>query len=380
MRQTGPYGHRQETRPRPARRGGLRFGPRPPQGRWADGVNVRDWREGNVFWRVSGGERLLFPGAVLPAGPGWRKLMDGEDSGPVSLVADPGLAAQTQRHLERAVRSPADEAAAAAGCGAMVVSTAGLITSVVIHFVTGLSWWWVGGSAVAAAAIFIAAAVATPVIEVSSGTLDPRDRDRDRDRFVEPSDLDDSCRELLRRAQRAIGAVLGSGVYASDFLDHAAGETVLRRHEWDIAAALREITRLRAELASAAAADAAGPMAAAVLDSQQHALALARDAIAARVSALERYAAQVETADAAQQDGLSALRLSGLNDRYLDLVARTAVDERANAEITGLTEQAATAAQVFRGSLHQATTTAQALAFPATPNTRPCVPDQGRAE
>lgn len=341
---------------------------------------MRDWREGNVFWRVSGGERLLFPGAVLPAGPGWRKLMDGEDSGPVSLVADPGLAAQTQRHLERAVRSPADEAAAAAGCGAMVVSTAGLITSVVIHFVTGLSWWWVGGSAVAAAAIFIAAAVATPVIEVSSGTLDPRDRDRDRDRFVEPSDLDDSCRELLRRAQRAIGAVLGSGVYASDFLDHAAGETVLRRHEWDIAAALREITRLRAELASAAAADAAGPMAAAVLDSQQHALALARDAIAARVSALERYAAQVETADAAQQDWLSALRLSGLNDRYLDLVARTAVDERANAEITGLTEQAATAAQVFRGSLHQATTTAQALAFPATPNTRPCVPDQGRAE
>jgi hypothetical protein len=338
-------------------------------------VNVRDWREGNVFWRVSGGERLLFPGVVLPAGPGWRNLMDGEDSGPVSLVADPGLAAQTRRHLERAVRSPANEAAAAAGCGAMVVSTAGLITSVVIHFVTGLSWWWVGGIAVAAAAIFIAAGVATPVIEVSSGTPDPRDRDR----FVKPSDLDDSCRELLRRAQRAIGAVLGSGVYASDFLDHAAGETVLRWHEWDIAAALREITRLRAELASAAAAGAAGPMAAAVLDSQQHALALARDAIAARVSALERYAAQVETADAAQQDWLSALRLSGLNDRYLDLVARTAVDERASAEITGLTEQAATAAQVFRGSLHQATMAAQALAFPGTPSTRPCVPDQGRA-
>ena len=134
---------------------------------------MRDWREGNVFWRVSGGERLLFPGVVLPAGPGWRKLMDGEDSGPVSPVADPDLVAQTRRHLERGARSPANEAAAAAGCGGMVVSTAGLITSVVIHFVTGLSWWWVGGSAVAAAAIFIAAGVATPVIEVSSGTPDP---------------------------------------------------------------------------------------------------------------------------------------------------------------------------------------------------------------
>ena len=300
--------------------------------------------------------------------------MDGEDSGPVSPVADPGLAAQTRRHLKREVRSPANEAAAAAGCGAMVVSTAGLITSVVLHFVTGLiSWWWVGGSAVAAAAIFIAAGMTTPVIEVSSGTPD------DRDRFVEPSDLDDSCRELLRHAQRAIGAVLGSGMYASDLLDHTAGETVLRWHEWDIAAALREITRLRAEFAPAAAAGVAGPMAAAVLDSQQHALTLARDAIAARVSALERYAAQVETAGAAQQDWLSALRLSGLDDRYLDLVARTAADEHASAEITGLTEQAATAAQVFRGSLHQATMAAQALAFPATPSTRPCVPDQGRA-
>ena len=252
------------------------------------------------------GSGSCFPGVVLPAGPGWGKLMDGEDSGQVSPVADPGLAAQTRGHLEREVRSPANEAAAAAGCGAMVVSTAGLITSVVLHFVTGLSWWWVGGSAVAAAAIFIAAGVATSVIEVSSATPDPRDRDR----FVEPSDLDDSCRELLRRAQRAIGAVLGSGAHASDFLDHAAGETVLKWHEWDIAAALREITRLRAELAPAAAAGAASPMAAAVLDSQQHALTLGRDAIAARVSALERYAAQVETADAAQQDWLSALTLS----------------------------------------------------------------------
>ena len=54
-------------------------------------------------------------------------------------------------------------------------------------------------------------------------------------------------------------------------------------------------------------------------------------------------------------EGAPQAPLSGLNDRYLDLVARTAADEHASAEITGLTEQAAAAAQVFGGSLYQAT-------------------------
>ena len=118
----------------------------------------------------------------------------------------------------------------------------------------------------------------------------------------------------------------------------------------EIAAALREITRLRAELAASAAAGGAGPMAAAVLDSQQRAVTLARDATEARVGALESYAVQAQAADAAQQDWLSALRLSALNSQYLDLVARTAAGEHALAEITGLTEQAVTAAEVFRAA------------------------------
>ena len=287
--------------------------------------------------------------------------MDSEDPAQVSPVADPGLADQARRRLARQVGNPADGPAAAAGCGGLVVSIAGLTVAVVLHFVAGLSWWWVGGGVLAAAAVLMA----TSVIEVSSGAPDHRDRDR----IVDPSDLDGPCRELLLRAQRAIAAVLGSEVYASDMLDHAAGEMVLRWHEWDIAAALRTITRLRAELAASAAAGGAGPMAAAVLDSQQRAVTLARDATEARVGALESYAVQVQAADEAQQDWLSALRLSALNSQYLDLVARTAAGEHALAEITGLTEQAVTAAEVFRGSLHQAALAAEALALPAAPAT-----------
>jgi hypothetical protein len=52
------------------------------------------------------------------------------------------------------------------------------------------------------------------------------------------------------------------------------------------------------------------------------------------------------------------------NDKYLDLVARTAADQRATAEITGLAEQAAEAAQAFRETLQRATLAAEALALP----------------
>jgi hypothetical protein len=286
--------------------------------------------------------------------------MDSENPGQVSPVADPGLADRARRRLARQPGNPANGAAAAAGCGGLVMGTAGLTAAVVLHFVAGLTWWWVGGVVAAAAALIAAGSAGA-----SSGAPD----DPDRDRIVDPSDLDDPCREILLRAQRAIAAVLGSEVYASDMLDHAAGEMVLRWHEWDIAAALREITRLRAELAASAAAGGAGPLAAAVLDSQQRALTLARDATEARAGALESYAVQVQAADATQQDWLGALRLSGRNSQYLDLVARTAAGEHALAEITGLTEQAVTAAEVFRGSLDQAALAAEALALPPAPAT-----------
>ena len=46
-----------------------------------------------------------------------------------------------------------------------------------------------------------------------------------------------------------------------------------------------------------------------------------------------------------------ALRISNLNDSYLDLVARTAADEHAVAEISGLTDQATAAAQAVRDSI-----------------------------
>jgi hypothetical protein len=101
----------------------------------------------------------------------------------------------------------------------------------------------------------------------------------------------------------------------------------------------------------------------AVLKSQEGALAQAQEAITARVAELERYAECASAAGAAYQDWQDALRVSGLNNRYLDLVARTAADEYAVAEISELTERAA-AEQTLKQAVHKVSLAAAALEFP----------------
>lgn len=107
----------------------------------------------------------------------------------------------------------------------------------------------------------------------------------------------------------------------------------------------------------------------AVLVPQKRAILIARDATAARVVALESLAAQVAAAEAARRDWETAHRLAANNDKYLDLVARTAADQLATVEIMGLAERAAEAAQAFRETLEQVTLSAQALAL-AEPRSR----------
>jgi hypothetical protein len=183
-----------------------------------------------------------------------------------------------------------------------------------------------------------------------------------RDQVVAPSSLDRTCRQLLRRTQTAIDSALDSGAGEVELPDILA-EGTLRRHEWEIAVALREITDLRAEHEFNATASA-GPMTDAVLGPHQRALQLAEDAIVSRVTALEHYAAEIVAVGTAYRDWQDALRLSRLNDRYLDLVARTAADEHAVAEISGLAEKATAAARAFRDTVRQVSEAAAALALP----------------
>ena len=199
--------------------------------------------------------------------------------------------------------------------------------------------------------------------EQITGRTGPVRQIRYRDQVVSPLALELECRELLRRAQRAIATIVTSKVYAGD-LRVTVAEPALRQHEWEIAVALREITELLLDLVSDYAGGTAGPMTTAVLLSQNRAISIARDATTARILALELLAAQVAAAEAARRDWDTAHRMAANNDKYLDLVARTAADQRATVEITDLAEQAAQAAQAFRETLQRATLAAEALALP----------------
>jgi hypothetical protein len=201
------------------------------------------------------------------------------------------------------------------------------------------------------------------VKEQIAGRTGPVRQIRSRDQVVSPLALERECRELLERAQHAIATIVTSRVYAGD-LRGAVEEPVLRQHEWEIAVALREITEFLLDLVSSYGGGTAGPMTAPVLISQNRAVSIARDATTARVLALELLAAQLAVAEAARRDWETAHRMAANNDKYLDLVARTAADQYATVEITDLADQAGEAAQAFRETLQRATLAAEALALP----------------
>jgi hypothetical protein len=199
--------------------------------------------------------------------------------------------------------------------------------------------------------------------EQIAGRTGPVRQIRYRDQVVSPLTLELRCWKLLQRAQHAIATIVTSGVYAGD-LRSTVKEPALRQHEWEIAVALRDITEFLMDLSSAYAGGTAGPMTAAVLDSQSRAISIAQDATTARVVALELLAVHVAAAETARRDWETAHRMAANNDKYLDLVARTAADHHATVEITDLAEQAAMAAQALRETLQRATLAAEALALP----------------
>ena len=201
--------------------------------------------------------------------------------------------------------------------------------------------------------------------EQVAGRRGPVRQIRYRNEVVSPLALELGCLQLLQRAQRAITTIETSDVYVRD-LQGAVEKAVLRQHEWDIAVALREITGLLLDLVSDSGGGSVGPMTTAVLVSQNRAISIARDATTARVLSLELLAAHVAAAEAARRDWETAHRMAANNDKYLDLVARTAADQHAAAEITGMTERAAEAAQAVRETLQRATLAAEALALPGT--------------
>jgi len=269
----------------------------------------------------------------------------------VRPVVDPELPLRTQRYLLKLIARRAD---AAGKLAIEYLGPVGLVCCVLAALVTGEGGPWLLGAIVSLIATFAIRR------EVTKGALT-----RLRRRYIEPGDLDWRSREQLHTAQGAIDVVLSSEVYRTGRLDDAAGAADLRRHEWQIALRLRDIAARRTEHAGSVASGVPGPQSAAVLDAHGRAIAIAEQATAKRVAELQRYAREVQAADAALQDWQTAEVLAGRNDRYLELVAHSAADEHAVAEIGAVTERVRQTRDVFEETMQQVGAAAQPLVFPA---------------
>jgi hypothetical protein len=204
--------------------------------------------------------------------------------------------------------------------------------------------------------------VATFVLRYEVGTAGP---ERHRAHLIDDWVLDEPARQSLCSAQRAVRAVLSSRVHQEGLLDAAVGAATLRRHEWEIASRLRDLTASRAECARSMSEGLPGPRSEAVLTAHRRAISIAETAVTTRVEELRRYAREVGAADAALRDWRTAEVLARRNDWYLDLVARSEADEQALAEVRCLIEQAVRTRDVFQATLDQTTLAAQPLVLPA---------------
>jgi hypothetical protein len=159
--------------------------------------------------------------------------------------------------------------------------------------------------------------------------------------------LDARAATLLRRARNAVRAVNSAEIFRDGLLDEPAITAALTAQQSEIADALREQARLRAER-SWLAEPSPGSPAAELLAQHRQAAQAAHRSIAARVVALERYAAEVRQADADYRDWRQRAAITELTGPHLDMLARTAADEHRIAELTAMTDQARSIRRALR--------------------------------
>jgi len=160
-----------------------------------------------------------------------------------------------------------------------------------------------------------------------------------RGRYLTHADLDPRARVLLLRAQDAVDTINSAEIVRADLIDEPATSTLLAEQEWQIALAVREQARLRA-LRSRLAEPSPHSPAAKLLDDHRQAARAADQSIANRVTALERYAAEISRADAAYRDWRQHAAVVELTGAHLDMLARTAADEHGITELDALTQRA----------------------------------------
>ncbi|WP_438297890.1 hypothetical protein [Streptomyces sp. HUAS TT7] len=196
-----------------------------------------------------------------------------------------------------------------------------------------------------------AGSAAFAVRKISESRIRPAQLRHDfHGRYIQPLELVAEARPLLARAQAAVQGVQGSAVNRFDLLDRQRNGVTLPAHEWEIATALAEYSRLIREQRITPQ----GEQAAAVLGIRSRQLAVILEGIEQRVQGLEAYASETAEADARYAELQQLNALSTGDGAILDLAARAAADQLAIAEIQGLTAEATAVASAFRDALESA--------------------------
>jgi hypothetical protein len=244
------------------------------------------------------------------------------------------MAVENQRRREAAARF---ERRAARVSRWLFGSFAALGVSVLLYFLAGLTGWFAAACAIGSAACLSAYAFARRQERSATAMGAPGPRP-DLHRAVLLTELDETCRELLEREQRAIAEVISSGIYRGRQEALQADEAVLRWNEWQIAVTLRTITLRRAQHD---AIPVLGSETAEVLDEHQRHLTAAEDAVTANVGEIESLAARVKRAERERSDQEAAIKASSLDGSYEELSAGIAAIELTHGEVRSLTDKIA---------------------------------------
>lgn len=188
------------------------------------------------------------------------------------------------------------------------------------------------------------------------------------DRYVLPEDLDHPCQMLLRRAQNAVAAILGSHVHRAGLIDSIDNQVSLPEEIWQIAHRLRRLSAMHAEHRRIVPRDLPPGMEEA-FKPYTTALDAAWTSLTRRVRHLEKYAKQVIKADTVYHTHARLEAMAARTPDYQQLIADTVRDDLARRHIKELSEQAAHVRRQFEESIGQARQTAGELL--STPFTDP---------
>jgi hypothetical protein len=171
--------------------------------------------------------------------------------------------------------------------------------------------------------------------------------------YVLPEDLDHPCQMLLRRAQNAVEAIMGSAVHKAGLIDSIENRVSLPEEIWQIAERLRRLSSMHAEHGKIIPRELPPGMEDA-FKPYTTALDAAWTSLSQRVRHLEKYAKQVLKADKVYHAHLRLEKLADKTPEYQQLIADTVRDELAHERIRELSDQAAHVRKLFEESILQA--------------------------